>query len=392
MRPIFCVLFVATGSAVASAQQPVGNPLSNFEACVSEARQRQADPPAADGAPYKCDGATAGRLAARPDACAADGVKPPASLIERQFKQLEDGLYLRTTWQTQMCAGMCETRFYNDSRDANYLCEVGRITSGGAKAGQDDGPPPAGSRAAQVDAPRPGTATGQGGEPSARPGGAAAPGFGSPARRFSGAAHDDPGGTGSPAAFANPSARTGSQAQDDPRNSSAASAHPQARSSADKDVQARPRMARPKADGMSPSTRRSGPQTDAQRHRMARDYARRRGYGARHGDSFAGGGYGGDGFAGGGYGGDGFAGGGYGGGFPGGGYSGRGLPGGGYGGGFPGGGFPGAGFPGAGFPGPGFPGAGFPGGGYRGAGFRGGGCAGGMCDYPGGMRDWDEPW
>ncbi len=125
MRMAFCVLCVAMGSGIAGAQER----LSNFEACVSEARQRHTDTTMENYLSYKCDGATAQRLAARPDQCAAD-VRPSLRNIERHSRQLDDGLYLRIIWRTEVCAGMCETRLYNDARDTSYLCEVRRHTDG----------------------------------------------------------------------------------------------------------------------------------------------------------------------------------------------------------------------------------------------------------------------
>jgi hypothetical protein len=134
MRIILCVLCMAMCSGVAGAQE---HP-SNFETCVSEARQKHTDSTMDTYTSYKCDGATAQKLAARPDECAA-GVRPPLNRIERKSRQLEDGLYLRMTWSAEVCAGMCETRFYNDSRDTKYLCEVrrrsdGRVAQGGDRA------------------------------------------------------------------------------------------------------------------------------------------------------------------------------------------------------------------------------------------------------------------
>src|SRR5262245_38708221 len=119
MRTILCVLCVAMCSGIASAQEHV----SNFDACVSEARQRHTDSVTETYFSYKCDGATAQRLAARPDQCAAD-VRPSRNRIERTSRQMDDGLYLRMIWRTSVCAGMCETRFYNDARRTGYLCEV----------------------------------------------------------------------------------------------------------------------------------------------------------------------------------------------------------------------------------------------------------------------------
>jgi hypothetical protein len=65
-----------------------------------------------------------------------------AGRIERKSRQLDDGLYLRMTWSTRACAGMCEIRFYNDSKATNYLCEVRRHTGESRRADYDDRPPP----------------------------------------------------------------------------------------------------------------------------------------------------------------------------------------------------------------------------------------------------------
>jgi hypothetical protein len=99
--------------------------LSNFEACIAEARQGHTDSVMENYLSFKCDGAAAERLAARPDQCAGD-VRPSLRDVERRSRQLDDGLYLRITWRTDVCAGMCETRLYNDARETNYLCEVRR--------------------------------------------------------------------------------------------------------------------------------------------------------------------------------------------------------------------------------------------------------------------------
>jgi hypothetical protein len=121
MRIAFCVLCIAMCSGMAGAQAP----LSHFEACVAEARQRHTDSAMENYLSFKCDGATAERLAARPDQCAGD-VRPSLRNVERRSRQLDDGLYLRIVWRTDVCAGMCETRFYTDARETNYLCEVRR--------------------------------------------------------------------------------------------------------------------------------------------------------------------------------------------------------------------------------------------------------------------------
>jgi hypothetical protein len=121
-------------SAIAAAQEPA----SNFDACVSEARQRHTDSVMETYFSYKCDGVIAQRLAARPDQCGGD-VRPSRSRIERSSRQLEDGLYLRMIWRTGVCAGMCETRFYTDVRETRYLCEVRRHIVG---RGEPDGESP----------------------------------------------------------------------------------------------------------------------------------------------------------------------------------------------------------------------------------------------------------
>jgi hypothetical protein len=112
---------MATCSGIAGAQES----LSNFEACVAEGKQRHTDAAMENYLSYKCDGAAAQRLAARPDQCVAD-VKPSLRNVERRSRQLNDGLYQRIIWRTDACAGMCETRFYTDARDTSYLCEVRR--------------------------------------------------------------------------------------------------------------------------------------------------------------------------------------------------------------------------------------------------------------------------
>jgi hypothetical protein len=134
MRMAFCVLCMAMFSGLAGAQEP----LSNFEACVSEARQRRTDSAMENYLSFKCDGVAAQRLAARPDQCAAD-VRPSLRNVERRSRQLDDGLYLRIIWRTDVCAGMCETRFYTDARDTSYLCEVRRHLE--ARGPLDGGPP-----------------------------------------------------------------------------------------------------------------------------------------------------------------------------------------------------------------------------------------------------------
>jgi hypothetical protein len=134
MRTVLCILCVAMCSRIAVAQEGV----SNFDACVSEAKQRHTDATMEAYFSYKCDGVIAQRLAARPDQCGAD-VRPSRTRIQRSSRQLEDGLYLRMIWRTGVCAGMCETRFYSDARETRYLCEVRRhivgrdVPDGGAR-------------------------------------------------------------------------------------------------------------------------------------------------------------------------------------------------------------------------------------------------------------------
>lgn len=137
MRMPFYLLCMAMCSGVAGAQEP--QPLSNFETCVAEAMQNHTHSVMENYLSFKCDGATAQRLAARPDQC-ADDVRPPRRNVEHRARQLDDGLYLRIIWRTNVCAGMCETKLYGDPRDTNYLCEVRRHFE--ARAPRNDGPPP----------------------------------------------------------------------------------------------------------------------------------------------------------------------------------------------------------------------------------------------------------
>jgi hypothetical protein len=155
MRMIFCILCVAMGSGIAGAQQYV----SNFDACVSEATQKHADATMDNYSSYSCDGATAQKLAVKPDACSSD-VKP--TRIERKSRQLSNGLYLRMVWRTRKCAGMCEIRFYDDSRDGDskdlvpsYRCEVRRHNRETREAQSDDPPPRRYRRAYPYDFPPP---------------------------------------------------------------------------------------------------------------------------------------------------------------------------------------------------------------------------------------------
>jgi hypothetical protein len=126
----FCMLCLAIGSGIASAQDPgAQESASSFEACVSEARQKHTDAATPTYLSFKCEGATAQKLAARPDQCFADG-RPLLRNIERRSRQLNDGLYLRIIWRTEVCAGLCETRVYNDTRETSYSCEVRRHLEG----------------------------------------------------------------------------------------------------------------------------------------------------------------------------------------------------------------------------------------------------------------------
>jgi hypothetical protein len=142
MRIILCVLCVAACSGAAGAQTRV----SNFETCISEAKERHTDAVTDTYLSFKCDGATAQKLAARPDECAAD-VRPAASRIVHSWRPLDDGLYTRMIWSTKVCAGMCETRAYNDGRETTYLCEVRRhVIHGVAQTSSSPPPRPASYR------------------------------------------------------------------------------------------------------------------------------------------------------------------------------------------------------------------------------------------------------
>jgi hypothetical protein len=128
MRLVFCVLCLAMWSGIVSAQSD-----SNFDACVTDAKQNHTDSTMDSYTSWRCEGDVAQRLAVRPDSCSAD---PRPGRIERNTRQLEDGLYLRMTWSTRTCAGMCEIRFYNkDPKATSYLCDVRRRTA-------DSTPPP----------------------------------------------------------------------------------------------------------------------------------------------------------------------------------------------------------------------------------------------------------
>jgi hypothetical protein len=130
MRMAFGMLCLAIGSGIACAQDPsTQESVTSFEACVSEARLNHADAVMPTYVSYKCGGATAQKLAARPDQCALDG-RPLLRNIERRSRQLDDGLYMRTIWRTEVCAGLCETRVYNDGRETSYSCEVRRHLEG----------------------------------------------------------------------------------------------------------------------------------------------------------------------------------------------------------------------------------------------------------------------
>jgi hypothetical protein len=123
---------MAMCSGIACAQE---QHVSNFEACVGEAKEKST---MENYSSWKCEGATAQRLAARPDQCPGD-VKPLLRNVERRTRQLDDGLYLRIIWRTNECAGQCETRIYNYARDTAYMCEVRRHAEG--RIPRYDGPP-----------------------------------------------------------------------------------------------------------------------------------------------------------------------------------------------------------------------------------------------------------
>jgi hypothetical protein len=125
MRMILCVLCVTMCSGTASTQEHV----SNFDACVNASKLRHTDSVMENYLSYKCDGAIAERLAARPDQCSLD-LKPSLHRIVRKSRQLDEGLYVRMIWSTEVCAGMCETMIYRDARETSYLCEVRRHTAG----------------------------------------------------------------------------------------------------------------------------------------------------------------------------------------------------------------------------------------------------------------------
>jgi hypothetical protein len=135
MRMALCVLCMAMCSAIARAQD---QHVSNFEACVSEAREKRSETTMENYTSWKCVGAIAQRLAVRPDQCPAD-VKPPLRNVSRTSRQLDDGFYLRVVWWTGICAGQCETRIYNDARDSAYMCEVRRHAE--ARGLRNGGPP-----------------------------------------------------------------------------------------------------------------------------------------------------------------------------------------------------------------------------------------------------------
>jgi hypothetical protein len=127
MRITFCVLCVATGSGIASAQDQQS--ASYFQQCINEAVQQHSHAAMPTFLSFKCAGATAQKLATRPDQCDSDAM-PSLRNIERRSRRLEDGLYLRVVWRTEVCAGLCETRVYNDTRETSYSCEVRRHLEG----------------------------------------------------------------------------------------------------------------------------------------------------------------------------------------------------------------------------------------------------------------------
>ena len=143
MRTILCILCVVVHGGIGRAQEDRNDRLSsNFDACVNEARQNHTERVTDTYYSYQCEGATAERLAARPDQC-GDGAKPSQSQLKSSLQQVEDGLYLRMKWRTGMCAGLCEARLYADDREATHKCELHILM------GIDDGvspEPDAGSR------------------------------------------------------------------------------------------------------------------------------------------------------------------------------------------------------------------------------------------------------
>ncbi len=122
MNRFFGVLCLILYPAIASA--------TNFDVCVNEAKTNHNDT-AGDGfTSYKCEGATAEKLSARPDECTG-GAKPSLRSLARKSRQLDDGLYSSMSWTAGKCVGSCEMRSY-DSQNTTYLCEV-RVYSDVAK-------------------------------------------------------------------------------------------------------------------------------------------------------------------------------------------------------------------------------------------------------------------
>lgn len=147
MRTVLSIVFVMMHGGIGVAQDQAddhGSRRSNFDACVNEARQNHTERVKENFYSYECHGATAEKLAARPDQCGND-VKPAQSQLKNGLQQVEDGLYLTTTWRTTRCAGLCQTRLYADTRQTTHTCELRRLIGV-----EDGGPvtpePEAGSR------------------------------------------------------------------------------------------------------------------------------------------------------------------------------------------------------------------------------------------------------
>jgi len=131
MYRFFCALCVALYPELASPQTPT----SNVEACVNEAKQKHEDSKIDNYTSYKCEGPTALRLTTRPDECAT-GVKLPLNRIHSISRNLEDGLYVRSSWDESTCGGTCEIRYY-ENKDPSYFCEVRKYSSPRLSANDD---------------------------------------------------------------------------------------------------------------------------------------------------------------------------------------------------------------------------------------------------------------